>query len=459
MTPIASFISRFIRCAQGNVLMLTGLSFLFLVAAGGAGVDFGRQQLFRMKMQQASDAAALAAALLPPSATNQERTDVALRYFKLNYPASYLGSDRPEPQITIGDNITVQADKTIATNFISTGNVRVQQLDAQGRTVVQKARNGLTNYDVFLLMDNSGSMSATDVGSSNTTPATNIAQSTAAGTAACNNYYAMYSQVVCPTYPYPNQSYQNPQQCLVGEAQRLCNLALTTDAYTGASISTPQGLGLIGNTRLNALRYASLQLVGTLLGNSPDNRVGVVAWARENFLPVLDFTNNQSTVRTIINAMFAFDATNSTNPLVEAETHIDDAISADSTGNRVRAVVLLTDGVNTFSGPVTQMTTTGLYDANGCSGNASVMCTAANLNSLDVCTRLKRKNVVIYTIAFGPEVSSATPNGQQAQAFLRGCATPDTPNSQHFFPAANAVQLNAIFTTITTQIQNLRIAE
>jgi Flp pilus assembly protein TadG len=153
---------RFFKNERGNVLMLTGLGIIILFAAGGAAVDFGRQQLVRSKLQQATDAAALAAAAMPAGATVAERTAVANRYYELNYPAGYLGVARPTPSINIGADISVSATTNVGTNFVS--NVGVASLQSAGSTRVSVQAGAKTDYDVVVVVDESGSTLATDGG-------------------------------------------------------------------------------------------------------------------------------------------------------------------------------------------------------------------------------------------------------------------------------------------------------
>lgn len=157
------FLRIFRKNEGGNVLIMTGLSILVLFAAGGSAVDFGRQQLVRAKVQQASDAAALAAASLPTGTTSSQRSAAAQRYFNLNYPDGYLGIARPTPVINVGATISVSATASVPSFFVS--NIGVDQLDAEGASVVSViAQVTEIKNDVLLLFDNSGSMSTADAG-------------------------------------------------------------------------------------------------------------------------------------------------------------------------------------------------------------------------------------------------------------------------------------------------------
>lgn len=152
----------FIRDKRGSVLITTGLGILFLVGVAGAAIDLGQQQLVRARTQQSSDAAGLAAGTLAISGVDPRQ--VALRYFNINFAPSYMGVTRPTPSINVGGTIEVKASSSRPTSFVNT--IGTEATVASGRTVVvsnptQKPRK----YDLVLVMDNTLSMKAKDVGS------------------------------------------------------------------------------------------------------------------------------------------------------------------------------------------------------------------------------------------------------------------------------------------------------
>jgi Flp pilus assembly protein TadG len=453
-----TMLHRFLGDSRGNVLMLTGLAFFVIIAIAGAGIDFGRQQLMRIRLQQATDAAALAAANMPVNTPETVREARALRYYQLNMPSSYLGLARPDPVITITDTITVEADRTLATNFISS--VNVNQLQATGRTVVQRARDAITNYDVLLVMDNSGSMSRADVGSGSTTPAANASEATQLGRNYCQqlNRVKGQSQQVCPQW-YQTWGLSSVEECVS---------AIVANCPTNAA-----DYGVLNDTRLNALRFSANRLVDTLMTEDSGNRVGLVSWST-SLLGTQVLTEDTGIVHDFINRLYAHGATSSNAGLAAAETQINAAIADDAGNNRVRAIVLLTDGFNTVADAgslqyqyvnpsVTYPTAPGVSepypgsDRYGC--NRYEHCAEADTQTLAICTRLKAQNVQIYTIAFGGDVTSGNTQGPAARALMQACATPDAGGVQHFFPIATARELDEIFQQITTQIQELRIAE
>ncbi len=166
IAALKTFSQRFARDTRGSVLMLFGLSIIFLVGIGGAGVDLGTQQLQRVKLQMAADAAATSAAsLVPTSAANatSERQNAANRYFNLNYPPTLFGQPRPTPIITLtggagNGTVTVTANSDVATSFVS--NFGIPTLASAGSATAGLLEVNAAKYDVILSMDNSGSMSA-----------------------------------------------------------------------------------------------------------------------------------------------------------------------------------------------------------------------------------------------------------------------------------------------------------
>lgn len=156
----ANVIQRFLTARHGNVLMLTGFVLFVLIGAAGAGVDFGRQQLVRSKLQQSTDAAALAAASMPEGTSTQAMQDAALRVYNMNFPANYLGAVRPLPTVTMQNGVTVSATvPKLPMYFMKMVGIDSRQAGAS-TTVQQDAKSSSKPYDVILVLDNSGSMAA-----------------------------------------------------------------------------------------------------------------------------------------------------------------------------------------------------------------------------------------------------------------------------------------------------------
>lgn len=159
------FLKRFQKDEKGTILILVGLSIIFLTAIGGAGVDLGMQQLLRVKLQAATDAAGTSTGgllthnRLPSTLL---RTQAVQRYFNLNFPAQFAGI--PRPAIGSGLNVSITADEIIVN---ATANYRTRFVNNFGYNNMVTAsstkigflnQHTQTDYDVMMLLDRSGSM-------------------------------------------------------------------------------------------------------------------------------------------------------------------------------------------------------------------------------------------------------------------------------------------------------------
>lgn len=442
---------------RGNVLMLTGLSILFLFAVAGAGVDFGRQQLVRMKLQNASDAAAVAAASMPSSVSAEQRRAVALRYYNLNFPTSYLGIPRPAPSIQIGNQIIVDASTSFDANFVS--NVGVTRLESQGRTVVDRSEAAASIYDVILVMDNSQSMATP------TTAPTFVASDTAdnarnLGILRCRAEIDPYMrQSWCPYYrgqgvpmgDGSRRNYANTGKCQQDGAQDYCERV----GY-GANIrnGTPyyyRGFAVREETRLNALRAVALNFVSRIIEDgNPGSRVGTVAWADTVIAPQA-LTDDIGIIRRRIHDMSAWGGTNPYLAMNQANS-----MSSSFNAQHVKAVVLMSDGMPTQIGPINPGTG---RDSGFCNG--SEYCAASANGALTVCSQLKNNGVQVYTVGLlsstDPDLTSA--ERQQAQNFLRNCASVDADGNPRFYTAQNGAELDQAFSQILGSLGRIRISQ
>lgn len=463
MGPMRRTPQKLVREQHGSVLMLTGLAILILFAVAGAGVDFGRQQLVRMKLQNASDAAAVAAASLK-NATVAEREAIALRYYNLNYPQSFLGVERPDPEIIIGDTISVEASTVLMANFIS--NVGVQRLEAEGRTVVNASSNSSQNYDVILVMDNSSSMARAA-----TAPAYADGDVTLGRSFTLNQCVAGetgYYPVDCPFYRLQIMAdttcinYASVNECSFNGARNFCDRIsdgaseIQRIACSPSNSMEKLGLSIRGQTRLNALRSVALTFVDTLLTQGePGNRIGLIAWGTD-ILFQQPLSDDSAIVTQGIRRMAAYGATNPVAAMQSAVT-----MSSNFDASHVKAVVLLTDGIPTFADASNirfqrEGNMTVRRDNQNC--DSMHFCDPAVNLTRPLCTQLKDDGVIVYTIAFGQDVLTG-PDAGRAQSFLRNCASIDGAGNPRFFSAPDGAALADAFKQITTQLGKLRIRE
>lgn len=294
-------LTRFLQNARGNVMIITAITITALVAVAGLGIDLGRQQIVRLELQQAADAAALAGANFE-GLSDAERRTVAERYFRLNVADGYLGVSRPAPTISATDGeVSVDATASVGTIFSRTIGISTVAAGG-GSTVGNGGGSSGGKYDLLLVMDNSGSMHLTDVGSSNSLEASEAVRQ------------------------------ERLDTCLL---QANSNEDLCTDP------NNADLWGTFGPTRINALRYAANFIAQQILENNRnDSRIGTISWT-DLLGRTSPLTNSYEEINAFLLGMVAYGATDSTVGLREA---VNQARGFRS--GFIHAVVLLTDGEN-----------------------------------------------------------------------------------------------------------------
>ncbi len=390
---------------EGSTLIMVGVFMLTIFAIIGAGVDFGRAQLVKMKIQQATDMAALAAANPPiASPTIDDRQAIANMYYNLNFPAVYLGVKRPPLNFESNNvlNVSANSSANLDTNFI-----RILGQNTVNVSSGSKVDIGIKNprYDAMLVLDVSDSMDWKFNGDK------------------CD---------------YKGESPCNNNDGNVDTVGKLFCYDRASNYYSCGDSS-----------RLTSLKEAATSLTSILL--SPDipdntNRIAIVTW-NDKFRQQLDFSNDKDGIITFLNNMTARYSTNSTTGLNKA-WQLSKAANGFRT-DTVHAVVLLTDGENNGGG--------GSHDQ------------AIDNSSVAVCQQFKNLNppTIVYTIALGDAVNKnasggfVKPEGEFIDKFLRNCAsgTPDSNENKYYFIAPTSSQLNEIFKTIANNLQKLRITD
>lgn len=440
---------------QGSVLMITALGILFMTAIAGAGIDFGRFSLVKLRAQQAADAAALAVATMPDTkadgspVTDADRGATVARYFSLNYPANYLGVDIPASNIsaTFGESISVTVDginmPTTFARFVGLDSMAIHATNKIG----QISSRDLVPYDLVLVIDTSSSMQKNDVGTVGIreVPAGRLPEVLSAAQNYCVN-----TMMSIHLYDF-------------SDALRGCTDAASNPDY----YITNERAGLVGPARLNAVRASAYDLSQRILGTSgsTQSRVAVITWTTETYFntlfsatgPVPTANNNPYA---ILDQMFAFGSTNSSVGLKAAQ----DRLASDSDRTHVRAVVLLTDGSNTYADvPIPAKDPGPQLDKYGCNGGGggdpAYICPATAPISLGICSALKNDGVLVYTVAFGQDVIGVS--GPQIQSFLSSCASgaPGANLGSFYFLAPDAASLSDAFKIIATSIKKVKIVE
>jgi Flp pilus assembly protein TadG len=179
--------------------------------------------------------------------------------------------------------------------------------------------------------------------------------------------------------------------------------------------------------------------------------------------PVIRLTTDTASIKTAISNMNAVGDTNIPMGLVWGwHTLSPNAPFADgssySTQHLKKVVILMTDGENTMTNPGSSNANGSYYSGLGyiwqniMQGLTSSSSSTARQNAMDarlalLCTNMKAKNIIIYTVRV--EVTSGT------STVLQNCASgPDK-----FYDVQDVSQLGVAFDSIAGSIDNLRISK
>lgn len=154
--------SNLIRDQRGNAFMLTAAAIVPILGLVGSGVDIGRAYMAQLRLQQACDAGVLAGRRAMGSATYTAAAKAeADKMFAYNYPSNTYNSS--------GVSFSSQADgpsnvKGAAAAYIPTTIMKIFFFDGFNLTVNCAAKLEISNVDIMMVLDVTGSMSSTNSG-------------------------------------------------------------------------------------------------------------------------------------------------------------------------------------------------------------------------------------------------------------------------------------------------------
>lgn len=164
-----ALLSRLLRDTAGNTLMLVAAALLPLLALIGGGLDMGRGYLAQSRLQQACDAGVLAARQrLGTSAAvtgtiPDEVSELGRRFFNINYREGQYGTEERDFSMTLESDYAVSGDASVA---VPTTVMRVFGFYTMDIDVTCTAQLNMSNTDVMMVLDVTGSMALTNPGDS-----------------------------------------------------------------------------------------------------------------------------------------------------------------------------------------------------------------------------------------------------------------------------------------------------
>lgn len=137
---------------RGNVAVLFSLMMIPVFGIAGAAIDFSETARVKTRMQQAADAAALAAGTARDLSSSQ-RVDLAVRHYNENLGGD-LAAGTALPEVSIGDSdVTISASRQVPTSFLSL--VGIDEIPVEVTSAVTTAGKTL---ELSVMLDVTGSM-------------------------------------------------------------------------------------------------------------------------------------------------------------------------------------------------------------------------------------------------------------------------------------------------------------
>ncbi len=466
MTIFRCLVSRLLRCQKGNVAILFAISLIPIIGSVGMGVDLARAYAVKSRMSAALDAAALAVG--SSTGTTAQLQQIGQNFFNANFPP---GTITATPTVTItvnGDTITASASANVSTVFMQVVNINSLSVGAVSTVLRQ-----ITGLELAMVLDNTGSMTTNN----------NIAALRTAANQLVTTLFGNYT--VHPTLKIglvPYSAAVNPGSVaatLVGAGAAYDPVGLTgwkgcvvERASPNTTADTPASTALwtryvwapATDNNYDVTKPATI-LTDPNLGNGGTGpNLGCPT-------PITPLTNVKATLTTAINAMTAWSRGGTLGDVGMAWGFR--VISPESpfpegqpwgTPKLTKAVIMMTDGVNqvykltSTTGPNkvnnavnSDYTAYGRLDQYGLVGSTTISGAQTIIDSrlAALCTAMKAKGVVIYTIIFTGTQDAAT------KAMYSACAT----DSSKFFDAPTQTDLANAFNAIAVQLSNLRVTQ
>lgn len=460
----------FLRARDGNVAMLFAILIVPLLVGVGVAIDGLRAHQVRSELAEATDAGVLAAArakVLNPTMTDAAATVIARKYFDTNR--------RVNAQMELQSFTFSYNSATHVFRLQATGRVRTAMLGVIGQewmpvNVVSEAKVAPPRVlEVALVLDNTQSMNGAKIAALKSAAHSLVDQVMTASTPTVKVGIVPFSQYVnvglsrrnepwidvpadytdsgtwCRN-EYPNRTYSN---CTT--TTRTCtdnnDGSISTHSCTDTNCDVDDGAPVY-----TCSPYSNDHVWRGCVGSRNDpHDVQDIAWGGQHAPGLLDewcptevtpLTNNKATVVAAIDAMSVQGNTyipaglfwgqaliSADAPFTEGETYA--SVAAQS---GLKAIVLMTDGMNTIS---------ATYPAHNGSDAA-----AANAKMSALCSEIKSKDVTIYTVAF--QVTDPT-----IQALLNSCASKPSQS----YDADNAAELDTAFLEIGRSLTELALTK
>jgi Flp pilus assembly protein TadG len=457
MKPANDELVRYCNDGRGSVAILFGLTIFVLCGTIALGLDYGRAVALRSKLQSAVDSAALGAS---PNGTPNDPAMIARVNENFNYNMQNQRYGAVAISVTsmpIPQGVRVNATADVPTTF-----GRMLGINKMPVAVKAEAISAQSNFEIALVLDNTGSMSGTklsDLQSAAKTLVTNVDNASTTGAVKYalvpfSNYvnvgtgnrnatwmsvpkdytdsgsycYTTTDWAGCPTTTTPATCYNDgiPYSCSYstcttpGPPQQICSnysYLHTWNGCAGSRIAAPD---------VDVTASMAAPVPGILDVGCPSE--------------LTRLTTDPAAVKSQIDAMVAQGETFISSGLMwgwrvlSPAPPFADAAPYKSTPPTRKVMILMTDGENTKS----------QSDVAHEGGDTA----ASDAEMAQLCGLIKAQNIELYTIAFAV-------TNQQAKNGLKACAS----DPAHFFDSTDGAALQQAFSQISGSLIKLSLSK
>ena len=437
----------FLNDRRGGVAPMFALAIVPVIGFIGAAVDYSRANSVKAGMQSALDATALAMARLAPTLTQSELQTKSTAYFQamFTHPEAKNMTVTPNYATSGGAQLTLSGSASVDTSFM-----KVMGYSSLGIKSTATVKWGNNRLRVALALDNTGSMgSAGKIDALKTATKSLLDQLKAAATNNGDVYVSIIpfnKDVNVGTSGYTSASWvdwedwdddnghdQSTTTCTTqksgknGKAKKKCS---TTTAWIPDNHSTWNGC--ITDRDKNYDVNATVPTTATPATLFPAEQYDSCP------VPLTGLSYDWNKLNALVNTMKADGTTNQTIGLVWAWMSLTGGgpftiPAKDPNYKYQEIIILMSDGLNTEN----------RWDGNGSSQSADVDARMAL-----ACTNAKTAGLTVWTIHVNTD-------GDPTSQILKNCAT----DNNKFFTVTSSAQIGTVFTTIGSNLSQLRISK
>ena len=441
------WLSRYLQDRRGSVAPMFALAIIPVFGLVGAAVDYSRANSVKAGMQSALDATALAMAKLAPTLTQSELQTKSTAYFQamFTHPEAKNVTVTPNYTASGGAQLTLSGSASVDTSFMKV--MGYSNLGIKSTATVKWGNNRLR---VALALDNTGSMaSAGKIDALKTATKSLLDQLKAAASNNGDVYVSIIpfsKNVNVGTSTYTNANWvdwedwdddnghdQSTTTCSTqksgknGKTKKKCS---TTTTWIPDNHNTWNGC--ITDRDKNYDVTGTAPVVGTAATLFPAEQYDNCP------VPLTGLSYDWNKLNALVNTMKPDGTTNQTIGLVWAWMSLTGGgpftIPAKDPNYKYQdIIILMSDGLNTEN----------RWDGNGSSQSAEVDARMAL-----ACTNAKTAGLTVWTIHVNTD-------GDPTSQILKNCAT----DNNKFFTVTSSAQIGTVFSTIGSNLSQLRISK